>query len=66
MVTRVLEIGGNSISIGKGGKHQTQIEYYGLSTDNKPTKANNADIFYEMDTQAVYMFNEDSHEWLKQ
>lgn len=44
-----------------------RAEYYGVSTDTKPTKGvKNADIFYEMDTQSVYMFDADASTWLKQ
>lgn len=43
-------------------------EFYGLSTDDKATcdDPHNADIFYEMDTQAVYMYDQDSGNWLPQ
>ena len=43
-------------------------EYYGLSTDDKTGAegARNADIFYEMDTKKVYLYNEDGGAWLEQ
>lgn len=42
-------------------------EYNGLSTDPKPTEGvKNADIFYEMDTKKVYLFDEDGQQWLEQ
>lgn len=42
-------------------------EFYGLSTDEKPIDdAHNADIFYEMDTGKVFMFDEDNKQWLEQ
>ena len=41
-------------------------EYYGLSTDEKPTDAPNASIFYEMDTKALYLFDAQNKAWLKQ
>ena len=44
-----------------------RIEYYGKSTDTKPIAGvQNADIFYEMDTQKVFMFDEDTSTWLEQ
>lgn len=41
-------------------------EFYGLSTDTKPT-ANLAtgSFFLEIDTCDVYYFNEESSEWIK-
>ena len=44
--------------------HQMQI--YGLSTDVKPLNVNNADIFYEMDTCEVYLYDAENKVWLKQ
>lgn len=42
-------------------------EYSGLSTDNKPTEdVKNGDIFCEMDTQAVFVFDEDGQQWIEQ
>lgn len=41
-------------------------EFYGLSTDEKPTKANNASMFYEMDTKKIFMFDEQNKRWLEQ
>lgn len=42
-------------------------EFYGLSTDEKPTEnVVNASIFYEMDTQKVFLFDEENKEWLEQ
>lgn len=37
--------------------------YQGLSTDTKPTDARNGDIFAEMDTDSVYIFDEENAEW---
>lgn len=44
----------------------TPSEIYGKSTDVKPMDANNASVFYEMDTGKMFMFDEDSCEWLEQ
>lgn len=43
-------------------------EYYGLSTDTKPSDPSvpNASTFYEMDTGKLFMFSADSHTWLEQ
>lgn len=42
-------------------------EFYGKSTDTKPTKnVSNGDIFYEMDTSTVYMYDEQTSTWLEQ
>lgn len=44
-------------------------EMYGLSTDTKPANAPNAAIFYEMDTQNVFMFSQPENgagEWIEQ
>ena len=42
-------------------------EYYGLSTDMKPSSdIPNASVFYEMDTGDIYMFSKGSGEWLSQ
>ena len=48
-----------------------QLEFYGLSTDAKPTgKVNGEDIqnssyFFEMDTQNVVFYDGDSKSWLE-
>lgn len=45
------------------------IEFYGLSTDTKPTGKygsrviGNGSSFFEMDTQDVYFYDEDSETW---
>lgn len=43
-------------------------EYYGLSSDTKPTDASvpNASTFYEMNTGKLYMFNAAARTWLEQ
>lgn len=42
--------------------------YFGLSSDTKPVNKNvrNSDVFYEMNTGNVYMFDEDNQTWIKQ
>ena len=43
-------------------------EYYGLSTDTKPTfeKIPNGSTFYEMDTGDIYMWDSENQTWRKQ
>jgi len=39
-------------------------EYYGLSTDTKPTEnVGNADLFMEIDTGDVFLFDADGNQW---
>lgn len=40
------------------------VEYRGLSTDSKPTDANNGDVFLEINTGNVYIFNKTASEWV--
>lgn len=41
-------------------------EFYGLSTDTKPTEnLANGSVFIEMDTSDVYFFDEENTVWLK-
>lgn len=39
-------------------------EYIGLSTDDKPTGELNGSSFYEMDTQKMYYYDEDTDTWV--
>lgn len=41
-------------------------DFIGLSTDTKPTDVENASSFYEMDTKALYLFDEQNKVWLQQ
>lgn len=41
-------------------------DFYGLSTDAKPTGVSNASTFYEMDTKKLYMFDEEHARWIEQ
>ena len=43
------------------------IEFYGLSTDDKPTDSSvtNGSSFVEMDTGNVYLFDAENAAWLK-
>lgn len=44
----------------------TRAEIYGLSTDQKPLDVANASVYYEMDTQKVFMFDEQNKLWIEQ
>lgn len=53
---------------GAGGVMQSVdlCDFYGLSADAKPTQnVANGSSFVEMDTKAIYLFDEESAEWLK-
>lgn len=47
-------------------------EFFGLSTDNKPTnkfngiKVTNGSVFVEIDTKKVFIFDEENHTWFEQ
>lgn len=40
-------------------------EYYGLSTDTKPTNCPNASIYIEINTSKIYFFNADASTWIE-
>lgn len=67
MITRVMEIDGESYVVLPGGDLCKRAEFYGKSTDTKPMDGvNNADIFYEMDTKKVFLFDAENKQWLEQ
>lgn len=67
MITKVIQIDGSEHEILANGDVCKLVTYYGKSTDVKPIEGvNNAERFYEMDTRAVFMFDEDSKTWLAQ
>lgn len=67
MITRFIEIDGDDHGIHNGSDIRKRSEFYGKSGDEKPTDGvSNADIFYEMDTQKVYLFDADDKVWLEQ
>lgn len=48
-----------------------RVDVYGLSSDEKPQEVagipvSNASVFYEMDTQKVFAFDEENSQWLPQ
>ena len=66
MITRFVEIEGDDYGY-TGTKMSKRSEYYGKSTDTKPTNGVlNADIFYEMDTKKIFLFDADDSAWLEQ
>ena len=67
MTTKVIEIGGNENILYPDGYACKRATFYGVSADDKPVEnAHNADIFYEMDTKKVYLFDESNSVWLEQ
>ncbi len=67
MITQVISIEGEPFVICPGGDLCRRAEYYGLSTDTKPVEGvNNADIFYEMDTGKVFLFDAENGVWVEQ
>ncbi len=43
-------------------------EFYGLSTDDKAKAEDprNADVFYEMDTKKIFLYDQENGRWLEQ
>lgn len=67
MITRATKFDGEDYVIRAGGDIRRRGEFYGKSTDTKPVNGvNNADVFYEMDTQKVFLFDEDDKKWIEQ
>lgn len=67
MITRATRIAGEDYVILPSRDIRKRGEYYGKSTDTKPVDGvNNADIFYEMDTKKVFLFDEEKKLWLEQ
>ena len=65
MKTKFIEAYGGNIAPSEGYRRQNTI--YGLSGDTKPKEGvHNADIFYEMDTQMAYLYDESNSVWLEQ
>ena len=67
MITRIVKINGDDLICQTGNNICRHAEYYGKSSDAKPTDGvNNADIFYEMDTKKIFLFDKDASAWLEQ
>ena len=67
MITRATKIDGEDYVIMDNGDLRRRGEFYGKSADTKPVDGvNNADIFYEMDTKKVFLFDEDNKKWIEQ
>ena len=64
------------ITIAEVNKFNNTLSLYGLSTDNKPTDkfnfygvdytVRNSSTFYEMDTRAAFLFDEENRQWIEQ
>ena len=67
MITILSRVNGTAVCVYPNGGHRSQNEYYGLYTDEKPKDGvRNADMFIEMDTKAMFLFDEENQIWLKQ
>lgn len=45
---------------------EVELEYRGLSTDEKPTEnIPNGTVFIEIDTGTVYMFDSENEQWME-
>ena len=67
MVTKIITLNGGKFAADKFNNPVRPVaEFFGLSTDTKPTNAKDADIFYEKDTRKVFLFDEDGRSWLEQ
>ena len=68
MVTKVMDVGGNKTVVDEHNLPVRRVvEYYGKSADEKPVAGvKNGDIFCEMDTGKVFLFDEDTSAWLEQ
>ena len=67
MITRIVRINGDEFVTLPDGECCRRAEYYGKSSDTKPVEGvKNADIFYEMDTGNVFLFDEQNKKWLQQ
>lgn len=67
MITRVIKIDGDNHGFHQNGDIYKMADYFGKSTDTKPTEGvNNAECFYEMDTKKIFMFDKDTTTWLEQ
>lgn len=67
MISVVTKIEGEDYVVLPGGDLCKRKEYYGKSSDTKPIDGvNNADIFYEMDTKKVFLFDAENKVWLEQ
>lgn len=67
MITKVITIEGEDYIVLPDGDLTKRVEYYGTSTDTKPVDGvNNADMFYEMDTKKLFLFDAENKKWLEQ
>lgn len=67
MILKIVKINGDDFRCSADGETCRRVDYYGISSDTKPIEGvKNADIFYEMDTGKVFMFDQENNEWLEQ
>lgn len=67
MISKIATINGTKYLVREDFSRESMFDFYGTSGDTKPTQdIENASVFYEMDTQKVFMFDADSNAWLEQ
>lgn len=57
------------VTLGRAAYQETSrvSEFYGKSTDEKPIEnVENGSSFYEIDTQKVFIFDEETQTWIEQ
>lgn len=47
------------------GVSTSNLTFYGLRTDSKPTDCGNGSVFIEMDTGKAYFFNASAGVWIE-
>lgn len=68
MITKKIYSGVLCYDEGEFTDPRRNVEYYGLSTDTKPTgeDIDNAAVLYEMDTGNTYLYDKTGETWLLQ
>ena len=67
MITKVITAKGGELVVENDGRVRPVATLFGLSEDEKPVGAvKNGDRFLEMDTGALYLYDEVGRRWLQQ
>lgn len=67
MITKVITAKGSELAVENDGRVRPVATMYGLAEDEKPVgTVKNADRFLEMDTGALYLYDEVGGKWLQQ
>ena len=65
MITKIITAKGGQFAVETDGRYRAVETYYGMSSDEKPTTGvNNADRFFEMDTCALFVYDESGKQWI--